>query len=158
MWIAALALIGAFVATYLTLYKLGVLGTITCSVGSCETVQASRWATFLGLPVAAWGLGYYVVVLGIALFGLQEPLLESRLISGILVGLTGWGFIFSGYLTALEAFAINAWCQWCVVSAVIATIIFIVAVLDALELRRLSMLEPSGDGGASSGRAGARGG
>ena len=58
MLAALVALAGLFVATYLTLYKLGVVGTLSCSVGSCETVQLSRWAMLLGLPVAAWGVGY----------------------------------------------------------------------------------------------------
>ena len=140
MWIATLALAGAFVAVYLTLYKVGVLGAITCGVGSCETVQATRYATFLGLPVAAWGVGYYAAVLGLSAVGLQQPYTDSRRISWALVGVTGWGFVFSGYLTTLEAFVIDAWCMWCVVSALIATAIFVLAVLDLLEVR--STVEP----------------
>jgi uncharacterized membrane protein len=62
MVIAALALAGIFLATYLALYKLGYIGALSCSVGSCETVNLSRWATFLGLPVAVWGVGFYVSV------------------------------------------------------------------------------------------------
>ena len=55
MIVAALALAGIFISTYLTLYKLGMIGELTCSIGSCETVNTSRWSIFLGLPVAAWG-------------------------------------------------------------------------------------------------------
>ena len=54
---AALAAGATAVSTYLTLYKLGYIGTLQCAVGSCETVNTSRWATFLGMPVAAWFRG-----------------------------------------------------------------------------------------------------
>jgi hypothetical protein len=72
MVIALLALLGSLLALYLTLYKLGIIGQLVCQMGSCETVNTSRWSTFLGLPVAAWGFLTYAVLLGLALFGLQE--------------------------------------------------------------------------------------
>ena len=31
--------------------------------------------------------------------------------------MTGWGVLFSGWLTYLELFVIDAICMWCVVSA-----------------------------------------
>ena len=58
MIVAALALAGIFVALYLLLYKLGMIGALSCAVGSCEIVNSSKWATFLGLPVAGWGVGF----------------------------------------------------------------------------------------------------
>ena len=136
MLIAVFALIGAFIATYLTLYKLGALGALSCSIGSCETVQASRWSTFLGLPVAAWGLGFYVTLFAVAVVGLGERFADSIEFAWLLAALTGWGFLFSAWLTALEAFWIDAWCQWCIISALIATTVFILAILDLIAMRR----------------------
>jgi uncharacterized membrane protein len=135
MLAALVALAGLFVATYLTLYKLGVIGTMTCSVGSCETVQLSRWATLLGLPVAAWGVGYYAFVFVLALAGVQERFAESRGLALTLVLLTGWGLIFSAWLTYLELFVIDAICQWCVVSAILAAVLFAICWLDWRETR-----------------------
>ena len=57
MLVALVALAGVFVALYLTLYKLGYIGTLACAVGSCETVQTSKWATFLGIPGRRVGRG-----------------------------------------------------------------------------------------------------
>lgn len=130
MLAALVALAGLFVAIYLTLYKLGVIGTLSCSVGSCETVQLSRWATLLGVPVAVWGVGYYAVVFVLTLAGVQERFVESRGLSLALVLLTGWGLIFSAWLTYLELFVIHAICQWCVVSAVLAAVLFVICWLD----------------------------
>jgi uncharacterized membrane protein len=135
MLAALVALAGLFVATYLALYKLGVVGTMSCSVGSCETVQLSRWATLLGLPVAVWGVGYYALVFTLAFLGLHGRLAESRGLALGLMLLTAWGLIFSAWLTYLELFVINAICQWCVVSAVLAAVLFVVCFLDWRETR-----------------------
>jgi len=135
--IALLALLGILVASYLALYKVGAIAELVCRTGSCETVQLSRWATFLGLPVAAWGIVFYLVLIALALVGLQPRYADSRTVSLALVVWTGWGVLFSGWLTYLELFVINAICQWCVVSAVLVAIAF---VFSALDLRTRSTL------------------
>ena len=137
MLVALVALAGVFVALYLTLYKLGYIGTIACAVGSCETVQTSKWATFLGLPVGAWGVGYYLVVLTLALMGLSGRFVESARLSETLVALTGFGLLFSLWLTYLELFVIHAICQWCVISAILATILFVLSWLDLRDIKAL---------------------
>lgn len=134
MAVAALALAGAFVAAYLTLYKLGVFGELVCAVGSCETVNASRWAVLLGAPVAAWGVAFYVVVLAVALVGVTGRHADSLAVGRSLLALSTGGFLFSAWLTYLELFVIRAVCQWCVVSAVLATTIFVLSWLDYREL------------------------
>jgi uncharacterized membrane protein len=138
MLVALVALAGVFVALYLTLYKLGYIGTLACAVGSCETVQTSKWATFLGFPVGAWGVGYYLGVLALGLIGLTPRYADTRRLSEILVLVTGSGLLFSIWLTWLELFVIHAICQWCVISAILATILFILSWLDLRELTHLA--------------------
>jgi uncharacterized membrane protein len=135
MLAALIALVGLFVALYLTLYKVGVIGELVCSIGSCEAVQTSRWSTFLGLPVAAWGLAFYAAVLAIALAGLTERYEDSRPLALGMLALTGWGALFSLWLTYLELFVIRAICQWCVISAILAVGLMVVSYLDWRELR-----------------------
>jgi uncharacterized membrane protein len=136
MLAALIALAGVFVALYLMLYKLGYIGTLACAVGSCETVQTSKWATFLGLPVAAWGVAYYVAILGISLAGLMPAFSERRSVSQLLVVVTGVGLLFSLWLTYLELFVIDAICQWCVISAILATALFVICWLDLRDADR----------------------
>ena len=128
--IAALALIGVFVAAYLTLYKIGAIGELTCSVQGCETVNSSRWATFLGFPVAAWGVAFYVATFMVALIGTAERFEEDRNISQALTLMSGAGVLFTAWLTYLELFVIHAICIWCVTSAVIVTAIFVLSLKD----------------------------
>lgn len=131
MLLAIVALVGALIAAYLTLYKFGVIGTLACSnLGSCELVQTTRFASFLGFPVAMWGVGYYLAVLVVALAGTSARWGESAGLSLALVLLTGWGVLFSGYLTWLELFVIHAICLWCVTSALLALTLFVIAWLD----------------------------
>lgn len=143
MLTALVALVGVFVALYLALYKIGIIGTLACGAGGCETVQLSRWATFLGAPVAFWGVGYYVFVFAVAFLGVQERWADSRELPIGLVALTGWGVVFSAWLTYLELFVIRAICRWCVVSAAIAVLLFALAVWDWRASRALDRPLPS---------------
>ena len=128
--IAAIAFAGIFISLYLTLYKLGIIGNLSCSVGSCETVNTSRWAMLLGLPVAVWGLGFYLATFALAFVGLRGRWAAHRGVSLGLAALTGWGVLFSAYLTWLELFVIHAICMWCVVSAILVVVMFVLALLD----------------------------
>ena len=127
--IALLALVGCFVALYLWLHALGVGGPIQCGTGSCETVQSSPWAVFLGLPVAFYGVAGYFVVLVVALAALRPAALPERGWTRLLAALASVGLLFTLYITYLELFVIHAICRWCVGSAAIITAIWVVAVL-----------------------------
>jgi len=138
MIVAALALAGIFISLYLTLYKLGVIGELSCSIGSCETVNTSKWSTFLHLPVAVWGLLFYVEVFLIAVVGTIPRFENESLFSGLLVAEAAVAVLFSAWLTYLELAVIHAICIWCVTSAFIVAIIFVVSVADLREVRGAS--------------------
>jgi len=135
--IALLALVGFFVALYLWLHALGVGGPLKCGTGDCDTVQASRWAMFLGVPVALYGVVGYAAILAVALAGLRPAAIPRRGPTLILAALATGGLLFTAYLTYLELFVIHAICRWCVASAAIIAIIWIVAAAAAFaDLRR----------------------
>jgi uncharacterized membrane protein len=135
MVVAALALAGIFISLYLTLFKLGVIGELTCSIGSCETVNTSRWSTFLHLPVAAWGLLFYAEVFVISMLGTMPRFENEPFVSLILVVESAFGVLFSAWLTYLELAVIHAICIWCVTSAAIVVAILLVSIADLSELR-----------------------
>ncbi len=129
MAIAVLALVGALVSAYLLLYKLGIVGTLICGPGGgCERVQASRWSSLLGVPVAGYGVAGYLVLLGIALYGLRTEQLGRLAATRWLAGLSALGFLFSLYLLVLELFVIRALCRWCTVSGLLITAICATAI------------------------------
>lgn len=111
--LAALSVAGLLVSAYLTWSHLrGVVPACVGDSSGCETVQTSRYAEILGVPVAMLGLvGYAGLLSSTLLKG------EAGVLFGLFVALVG--VLFSGYLTWLELFVIRALCQWCVVSAVL---------------------------------------
>lgn len=125
-----LALAGVFLAGYLTLYHYGYVGSIACGTGGCETVQASRYAMFLGRPVALWGVGYYLSVVALAVAGSVGSGPARQWPTTVLLALNGWGVIFSSYLTWLEVARIHAICRYCVVSAIAVAGLFALSVWD----------------------------
>ncbi len=139
--IAVLALVGWFVALYLSLHALGVGGALKCGTGACDTVQTSRWAVVLGVPVAFYGVAGYAAILVVALVGLQPAWLARRGPILLLAALATGGVLFSGWLTYLELFVIHAICRWCVGSAVIITAIWL---LTLAGLRRKDGLTERG--------------
>jgi uncharacterized membrane protein len=130
MALAVFALIGVLIASYLLLYKLNVMKTLACGTGACETVQSSPWAIFLGIPVPAWGVGGYLLILVGAVLGLQPRFVENRTLARLILGLSTIAFAFSAYLSWVEAFLLHAWCRWCIASAIVATLIFIAALFE----------------------------
>jgi uncharacterized membrane protein len=136
MGIALFALVGVLISSYMTAYKFGLLGSILCGTGGCETVQNSPWSVFLGVPVPVIGLIGYGLLFAVALVGLQPRFEDDPRIALLLVGAGVTGAAFSGYLTYLEASVIHAWCRWCIVSAVLAGLILLFALPEFRRVRR----------------------
>lgn len=136
MVVAVLAMAGFFISVYLTLFKLGVIGQVACGSGSCDLVNLSAWGSFLGIPVAAWGMGYYAALFAVAFAGVHDRWLEHPMVPRLLLLLAICGVAFSAYLTYLELFVIHAICRWCVVSALLVLTVFAVVMLERRTTRR----------------------
>jgi uncharacterized membrane protein len=106
--VGALSLAGAGIAAYLT-YTHYAHTAVLCTTGGCETVQTSRYAEIAGIPIALFGLGAYLVLLGTALSAS-----EAARAVGAAVAVAGAAF--SVYLIYLQLSVIDAVCQWCMAS------------------------------------------
>lgn len=112
---------------------------------SCHAVNQSKWSEVGSLPLSLFGLFYYLVVLTLSLFIIQEfdvrrlhkRLKFSYLIFGVFF-LTLFGFLFSSCLTYLELFVINAVCPMCVISYGFTFLIFVAACWNLYKFRKLS--------------------
>ena len=126
--VVALAAAGAGVSLYLAITKLTQTAPLLCTTGgSCEIVQASRYALLLGVPTALWGAALYVALGVLAV----RPLTRRRWLWSF--GLAVAGAAFSLYLTGISLFALRAACGWCLTSLVI-----VLAIVAALLWRRPS--------------------
>lgn len=125
--VAVLALVGLFISGYLLLYSLGYYGDLVCGTGSCEVVQASKYAVFLGVPVPGWGTAWYggMLILALVMAATVEAGERISEQAGRLIALFATaGLAFSIYLSGIEAFVLDAWCRWCIVSALLTVAIF----------------------------------
>ena len=128
--LVVLAVVGLLMSSYLTwVHLMGRSPVCLAGSGGCETVQSSRYAEILGIPVAALGIGGYT---GLLLSGLLRG--EGGALLGLFVALVS--VLFSAYLTYLELFVIYAICQWCVASAVLMSAAFVLCVIRVGRLRK----------------------
>ncbi len=126
-------LVGLAVSIYLTYTKL-FNTEVFCPVNSgfnCDLVQNSVYSRVVGIPVQFLGLAGYLAILGVLLLEGRVGIFTER--GPLLVfGMSLFGFLFSAYLTSIEAFVLHAWCIYCVVSALAMTVLFILSLARLL--------------------------
>ncbi len=123
--IPALSVLGLLVAIYLSFVEMTQTDAICGPVGDCNTVQQSPYATLFGfLPVGVLGVIGYVLIMAawaVQNYGKDE---WHKTATQALWFFSGFGTLFSIYLTFLEPFVIGATCMWCITSAIVQTAIF----------------------------------
>ena len=133
----ALTLLGLLIAGYLTLLHYDSSVPLVCSGGSlvnCETVLTSPSAFAFGVPVAVWGLLWFVVALGLALppvragAGGQSPALRAAGLGWTLIGTCAvlW-------LVYQELGVIGRICAWCTAIHVLVLALLVIQVLSEPE-------------------------
>ena len=128
-----LALVGFVISAYL-FYTYTQEKPIVCLNTGCEIVRDSPYSYVFGIPLPAFGLVMYILVIAVSFLRTTLDKKEYlRLANKLVFVSSAIGFLTSAYLTYLEAFVIKAYCIWCVASAIVVTLIFI---LSAYELRR----------------------
>lgn len=117
-----LAFLGFLDASYLTIlhYKNVVP---PCSIAhGCETVLTSQYATLFGIPIALFGVLFYVAIMALIIL-LLDLKTKAYLVGLILI--TSAGILVSAFLVYLQAFALHAFCQYCLTSEGINLLLFL---------------------------------
>lgn len=112
IWLLGLVAAGIGLTAYLTFVAWFGEHPAFCGTGSeCDIVQQRRWSTFLGAPMAFWGLLTY------ALLARQLWRLRTRPSAWrTALVLAAVGAAVSWYLTAISIFSIGATCGYCLAS------------------------------------------
>lgn len=133
------AFLGFLDSMYLTANKyFGV--PIKCNVThQCDTVLTSSYSEIANVPVVLAGVLFYLTVLFGAYFYLET---KNRLALTAVALLPFGGFLFSIWLTIVQAFILEAWCQYCLLSAASSTLLFILG-LATLKALRAKSVAPS---------------
>jgi len=99
---------------------------LVCPLGAnCHDVVTSDFSKFFGIGLEILGAAYYSFIITIYILFLAVPEFATPLSVFIVAGITIGGFLFSLYLTFVQAFLIKSWCSWCLMSAALSTAIFI---------------------------------
>jgi len=118
-----LAAAGTAIAAYLAYENVqGETGVCTV-VHGCATVQKSSYGKIVGIPVSVPGLALYLGLTAGAVAWLRGLGGRRDEISLLASAGASFGLLFSGYLTYVEAFVLDAWCIYCIVSALLLTLL-----------------------------------
>jgi hypothetical protein len=126
----ALIFLGLGVAGYLAYVETQAVTAICGPIGNCNAVQTSEYAYLFGIPIGVLGVIGYLAILATWLWGQWQ---NDRRVPLILLAMTGFGVLFSIYLTYLEPFVIGAVCAWCLSSAVIMTLLMLLVLSPAAQ-------------------------
>ncbi len=113
---------GIAVAGYLTYIHYKPAALICTTGGGCETVQHSKYAVLLGIPIAIFGLGAWIAALALTLWNSEQ----ARTLTAALALAA---LAFAAYLVILQVFVIDAICIWCMANDVVLIPIFVVLAL-----------------------------
>lgn len=121
-----LAFGGFSIAAYINHHKKNIKEALVCPLkANCDTVIHSDYSKFLGIPVEILGMIYYGLIA--VNYGLIVAFPGLETLASTLLVMTLCAFVFSIYLTLIQAFAIKNWCTWCLISASICVAIFSIA-------------------------------
>jgi uncharacterized membrane protein len=136
MAIALLALVAGLVALYLYLWKLGLVGALSCTSNrGCEVAMTSQWSWFLGLDVALIGALGYAAILAVALWGAQPSRAWSPGPTLALLVLIVPAVVLTLRLKWAEWVVLKTFCPWCFESTVTIVICLGLALLDLRRVR-----------------------
>jgi len=80
---------------------------------NCEAVNASKWSSFLGLPIASYGLFFYSALLGLMLFAGSNRSVSSHKAYEVVLFLALLASVISLLLFGISEFLIGALCLMC---------------------------------------------
>lgn len=141
MGIALASLISGLVALYLHLWKLGLAGSLACSIGGhgCEYVQGSQYGWFLGYDVALIGTVGYAMIFVVSVIAMSQKYEDAAWPNTLLQVLIWPAILFTLRLKYYEFIVLKGFCPWCLISAVAITTCAILVSFDRRRLRRLNM-------------------
>ncbi len=134
---SVVALGGLLLAVYTYLHKQGFTAGEFCNIDdvfSCDVVNKGKYSNFFGVPVSLIGIIGYAILLAGAILKQFKP--KDKMLTLFLFVAADLGFMFSLYLTYLEAFVLHAWCILCITSLVLILVLDILFLFVWLKERK----------------------
>jgi uncharacterized membrane protein len=125
-----IALAGVAIASYLTIAHFTSPDVLACSGSGfvdCATVTTSVQSTFVGIPVAVIGLGWFAAMAALCSPAAWRRRSRSIGLLRFALALLGMGFVL--WLIYAELIIIRALCIWCTVIHVLTFSLFVLIAL-----------------------------
>lgn len=87
----------------------------------CDKVEQSQWSSFAGIPVAAYGLVFYLSLFTLLILSLFASSAHREALAAIAMMLLALGILTDVYLLGLQAFLIHAYCKVCIFTYLLST-------------------------------------
>jgi uncharacterized membrane protein/predicted DsbA family dithiol-disulfide isomerase len=135
IWLSFLALLGVAVSVTAlyehVIYRYGLaLGPSFCNISqhiNCEAVNASDWSVFFGLPVASYGIFFYISVFGLLLVSGANRRVSDLQATGVVFLASALGTIVSVALFLISEFVIGALCLLCMALYLVTFLLLVVS-------------------------------
>lgn len=113
--------LGGIILSALSLYehlssRAGLAGLSLCKIGQsfdCAAVAHSRWSEILGLPLASWGLLFYISLFLFGILASSESLVSRITASSVYVLMSLCASLFSIFLLSVSYLEIGKFCPLC---------------------------------------------
>lgn len=129
-----LGFLGFFDSFYLTIIHYKNIIPPCSVLHGCEKVLNSAFSTIGPIPLALFGLIFYILVIVTSLMIILENKKQLLKFFYLLVGI---GFLVSLILFLIQALIIGAFCQFCVLSEIISLGLIILAYLEFRKKKQL---------------------
>lgn len=117
--------IGIGITAYLAL-SASFSASIACPLNTnCDAVLASTYSSILGIPLAFFGLAYYITLFAVSIsyFKTRTSRTLNKLNTFLTLGLSFYLFLFY-----IQAFVLRAFCIYCLASAIVTIALFIITI------------------------------
>jgi protein-disulfide isomerase/uncharacterized membrane protein len=92
---------------------------------NCDTVSASRYSSFLTIPMAAWGVGANAILLILTFAWLVRWTDDEDALGFFTTGLGGFIFATSIVMSSISAFILKTYCIFCMVTYACSVVVFL---------------------------------
>ncbi len=116
--------VGLGIATYSFAHNQAFVSGSFCTISdtfNCDIVNRGPYSQIGGISVALIGVVGYLFLLVASILKWRKP--EEKNLTLFLLLAAAGGFLFSLYLTGLEAFVLKTWCLFCLTSQAMIIII-----------------------------------
>lgn len=129
---ALVSFLGVINAGYLAFTALAGVAPTCNFLHGCEVVAASPYSKVFGIPLALFGVFFYVVTFGLSVWGF---FVREKIFIHLFALFAVPGFLLSLYFLYLQAYRIGAFCEYCLFSLFDASVLFVIALILYIRFR-----------------------